>query len=238
MKKLLTSPTKSRMPLHRTAVEPAAVALSVPDVAAPDADESTEEQDWRIEGYYRGSGNESFASKFAWFADPYSTELVNTTRARDVPDYPIELLNILKAKHDHTLEKQIVWRAIPYYKKEIGTTANMILATMTVQEWAFYVASMEIAPKMSWRSTSMPDHSCRRPESIHRCLWSYPSLPSLTDSPLWFFKKWFEGEVRYRALVTSLGLVRHSWTGLVRVEFSYKTWFWNINVVPYRWTEI
>lgn len=135
MKKLLTSPTKSRMPLHRTAVEPAAVALSVPDVAAPDADESTEEQDWRIEGYYRGSGmtdwarlilhacldfffafltgkgNESFASKFAWFADPYSTELVNTTRARDVPDYPIELLNILKAKHDHTLGMPFVFRS-------------------------------------------------------------------------------------------------------------------------------
>lgn len=49
------------MPLHRTAVEPAAVALSVPDVAAPDADESTEEQDWRIEGYYRGSGMTDWA---------------------------------------------------------------------------------------------------------------------------------------------------------------------------------
>lgn len=84
----------------------------------------------------------------------------------------------------------------------------------------------------------MPDHSNRRPETIHRCVWTFPNLPPLTDSPLWYFKKWFEEEVRYRAVVTSLALVRHTWTGLVRVEFTYRTWFWNINILPKSWTEI
>jgi hypothetical protein len=136
------------------------------------------------------------------------------------------------------IEKQIIWRAIPYYKKEIGASANMVLATMTVQEWSYYVFSLEVKPKMSWRSASMPDHASRRPECIHRCQWTYPNMPPLSESPLWYFKKWFEGEVRYRAVVTSLGLVRHSWTGLVRIEFTYKTWFWNLNLAPPRWTEI
>jgi hypothetical protein len=115
----------------------------------------------------------------------------------------------------------------------------MILGSMTDQEWGFYIAKLEIPPaKMSWRSISLPDHSARRPESLHRCFWTFPNLPPLSESTFWFFKKWFEDEVRFRALITSFALVRQSWTGVVRVEFTYRTWFWNLNVSPATWTEI
>lgn len=50
-------------------------------------------------------GNDSFVAKWAWFADPYSTELVATTRSRDIPEYSVEQLLVLKAKHDHNLGK-------------------------------------------------------------------------------------------------------------------------------------
>jgi hypothetical protein len=122
---LLTAPSR----LTRTQPQPAPddvepIAAPVVVVVAP-ADGSTaeeeEEQDWRVEGYYGGSGridlnvhfvhsfslvgNESFEAKFAWFADPYSTEVVETTRRRDTPDYSPDLLLLLKVKHDQILGK-------------------------------------------------------------------------------------------------------------------------------------
>lgn len=124
------------------------------------------------------------------------------------------------------LEKQVIWRALPYYKKEVAASANLVVATMTEQEWVYYVASFGINPVSVFRATSMPDHAQRRPEVIHTCRWSYPRIPGFYSSPFWYMKKWFQKEVRYRAVIKHFALVRHTWTGVVKCQFDYETSFY------------
>jgi hypothetical protein len=130
-----------------------------------------------------------------------------------------------------------MWRALPYYKKEILAATNMVVATMTEQEWLYYVKSLIVPPMhTTFRSITMPDHSKRRPEVVQTCDWVFPNLPFFSFSDLWFFKKWFVDEIRYRARICNFGLIRNTWSGVVRVKFEYKTWFYSLPLKT--WVEI
>jgi hypothetical protein len=125
---------------------------------------------------------------------------------------------------------------LPYYKKEVEASANMVVATMSEQEWMYYVNSLYIQPVSVFRSTSMPDHSHRRPEVIHTCRWFYPLIPQFINSPFWYMKKWFQNNVRYRAVIKQFGLSRQTWTGVVKCQFEYETSFYCVETQS--WTAV
>jgi hypothetical protein len=79
---------------------------------------------------------------------------------------------------------------------------------------------------MNLRVFHIPDHGERMDGVSHRVTWNSGFLPSLYN-PFWFYKKWAKDDRSYRAEIKSFGLVRHSWTGVVKVEFSYITWVWD-----------
>jgi len=99
-----------------------------------------------------------------------------------------------------------------------------------MQEWRQYVdhlsQSGRLPYKMNLRVFHIPDHGERMDGVSHRVTWNSGFLPSLYN-PFWFYKKWAKDDRSYRAEIKSFGLVRHSWTGVVKVEFSYITWVWD-----------
>lgn len=113
---------------------------------------------------------------------------------------------------------------------------------MTDQEWRYYIQrhlSLDgaIPFQSKWRGYNVPDHGERMGALIHRVKFYKGSLPTLYNR-YWFLKKWVEddGATAYRAEIMSLNLVRQSWSGSVKVEFTYKTERWDQTVE--RWLEI
>lgn len=98
---------------------------------------------------------------------------------------------------------------------------------MTEQEWQYYVQTHlkkdGYAFSSRWRNYHVPDHGERMGALSHKVEWQSGSLPTFYN-PYWYLKKWVEeGNVSYRAEITSFSLVRQTWSGVVKVEFSYKT---------------
>jgi len=81
--------------------------------------------------------------------------------------------------------------------------------------------------KKSTRGTSGIDHDGdRRPESLEYIEWEVGTpLPELATK-YWMMLKWWNlaNKCCSRALITSLGFSRHSWTGVISVKFTYTTW--------------
>lgn len=102
--------------------------------------------------------------------------------------------------------------------------------TMTDQEWKYYIKvhlsrDGALPYDSKFRLVSVPDHGEKMTEVSHRISWTTSAIPSLY-SPFWFLMKWFRGTTLYRSEITSFGLVRHGWTGVVKIEFTYRTWFY------------
>jgi len=43
----------------------------------------------------------------------------------------------------------------------------------------------------------------------------------------WYLNKWEEDDFTFRALVKTISFIRNSWSGIVRTEFTYDTWYYN-----------
>lgn len=193
---------------------------------------------WKVTGYYGGPSGQSHEEQNAWFQDPYTFEFLNKTRHCFVEPLLFthdELVKTLFATKV-SIERQIAWRAQPFLKKEISISANMSAGLKTEQEWDFLLQDFGKG-KDTHLSQKMRDHGERRPEELHRVTWTADVLPDLV-TPCWYMKKWSEGRTRWRALITSLSLVRHSWSENVRIEFTYRTWWFRVSPFGGEWVEV
>jgi hypothetical protein len=81
---------------------------------------------WMETGYFAFSGNESFEAKQQWFDNPYSFELLPITRRTVEEGSSDEYLEEMARLLDWKIEKSLIWRAQPGYKKEITMDTKMI----------------------------------------------------------------------------------------------------------------
>jgi len=79
-----------------------------------------------------------------------------------------------------------------------------------------------------------PDHGFKRIEKQISLSWNNGYLPKLHND-FWWLKKWADRDtyVQYRACVNTLVLVYNTWTNLLRIHFTYKTWFWMPKIWSY-----
>jgi hypothetical protein len=83
-------------------------------------------------GYCHGAGDSSSAEKTDWFEDPYCTEILRVSRPFGCLDVqanviPAEELQRRFAEWDLNIERQVIWRAVPYFAKEITMASNMVI---------------------------------------------------------------------------------------------------------------
>jgi hypothetical protein len=83
-------------------------------------------------GYCHGAGDSSLAEKTDWFEDPYSTEVLTVSRPFGCQDVQatrlsMEQLRCRFREWDLNIERQVIWRAIPYFAKEITLSSNMVV---------------------------------------------------------------------------------------------------------------
>ena len=121
------------------------------------------------------------------------------------------------------------------YKKTAGTTSNYIfIGHLSPNEWEELIRrkSLYYEPDIVERYTSVPTFENTRMKEVNtRVTWK-ENLPPLFQKDFWWYSKWVEyfdqTHYVYHARVNSLALIRNSFTGLVRVEFSYDTALFNI----------
>jgi hypothetical protein len=203
----------------------------------------TQPENWEITGYYRGPPGTTHSDQNAWFRDAFSFEFLYKTRSCFVEPQLFthaELVKLLFATKV-SIERQVIWRAQPFLKKEIELSSNMTAGCLSNQQWQFLLHDFGAGSRDHILSQTMKDHGNRRPEQLHRVTWNKDRLPDLI-TPSWYLKKWSEGRTRWRACITSLSLVRHSWTENVRIEFTYRTWWMRTVVVESKivdeWIEV
>jgi len=175
-------------------------------------------QPFMATGYYNGAGDSSIEEKQLWFNDLYSYEILPTSRPLHSLKSTVSLIELQNRSHkwDRHLEKQIIWRTVPFYSKAITIMNNMILGVLDDDEWKYYIKTHlshhgTIPFQSTLRVISIPDHGEKLKGVIHRVCWKN-GLPTLYNS-FWYMKKWSQGIDRYRGRITSLALVRHFWTG-------------------------
>ena len=88
-------------------------------------------------GYRHGAGDSCLAEKTDWFEDPYSTELLRISRPFGCLDakatkLSAEQLQCRFSEWDLNIERQVVWRAVPYFAKEITLASNMVVGLYKV----------------------------------------------------------------------------------------------------------
>ena len=110
---------------------------------------------------------------------------------------------------------------------------------MSEQEWEYYIKTHlsqddKIVYKNNFRLFHVYDHGDRLLGLHHRVTWTGNLLPLYNS--YWYFIKWDKEGQRFRSRITSLGLIHHSYTSVVKLEFTYKTWFWDSNL--FKWIEI
>lgn len=81
-------------------------------------------------GYRHGAGDSCLYEKRAWFDDPYSTELLAVSRPFGSSDdtavvFSEEEMEKRSRQLDLDIERQVIWRAVPYYAKQITIANNM-----------------------------------------------------------------------------------------------------------------
>jgi len=122
-----------------------------------------------------------------------------------------------------------MFRALPYHKKDVGATSRMIVADMDLDLWNYWISTHENPPSFrKKRKVKYADHGFKRQEEVERIGWKGGQYPTLASS-LWYLKKWADLStgVLHRALIKEISFIRNRWTEMVRVEFSYETWFYD-----------
>lgn len=168
--------------------------------------------------------DEIYESPFVWCtpAQKYSKHSMRTGRASSA-----EFLEHSFAKLDANIERQVMQRCVPSYKKEITGHSRMVVGTLEDEEWAEYRRRkmLSFPGRSSTRRIAIPTPQFTAEDEVETLQWRGAHLPSLHHQPTWGRLKWImQGTtVLVRAEVNDFALVRNAWTHVVRVQFTYTT---------------
>jgi len=182
--------------------------------------------------YYGGQiPGTAYGERMTWFNNPQTYEDQSATRPFFIRN-EIETLKIYRLGMEclekcFTIERMIIGRCLPApYRKDVGKTTNMYVAQMDSDLWRYFVSRHTDTPKKKTYTQGYPDHGGRRPVEFERISWGPGRHPSL-HTPYWYLSKWEEEGHIYKAYVSEVSLIRNAWSGMVRAEFNYETWFYN-----------
>eukprot|EP01127_Copromyxa_protea_P009414 TRINITY_DN2223_c0_g1_i6.p1 TRINITY_DN2223_c0_g1~~TRINITY_DN2223_c0_g1_i6.p1 ORF type:complete len:216 (-),score=17.93 TRINITY_DN2223_c0_g1_i6:12-659(-) len=173
-----------------------------------------------------------------WWDDPESYEYPHWSRNQwtllpSLPGYSPDEVN--EWYYNRRLEetnlmicRQVLLRCLPDLSRQVGSNERMYVCQMDSQLWKYWAWSMTSAVPCTSQSVctqKYPDWGCQRNESLESIEWK-GDLPPLQGKG-WNRMKTvtLDQFVVYRAEVTSLKLIRNSWSHLVSVEFEYKMQF-------------
>jgi hypothetical protein len=182
------------------------------------------------------TGNESWESKLKHWDHPYAFEHLDVSRPHREEVKRQKSLFELESYYQEwveTCERLVVYRANPEYNKEVTFAVKMSVGTMCPQQWNHVKSRLSLTSppqKISSRATTGIDNDGdKRGEQLDSIEWFEGNpIPNLR-TPNWGMIKWWseKNACCQRALITSFGLQRHSWTGSVFVKFTYLTWSFN-----------
>jgi hypothetical protein len=187
---------------------------------------------------FNSSGNQSPEAKALQWNHPYSFELLDVSRPHrneaGTRQKTLFELELYFQEWVETCERLVIYRANPEFNKEVSFGTRMSVGTMCPQQWnhiKYRLSSSTPSDKESTRATTGIDNDGdKRGEYLESIEWFNGKIPNLR-SPYWHMIKWWSEKNMccQRALITSFGLQRHSWTGSVFVRFTYLTWSFNEN---------
>lgn len=208
--------------------------------------------DAHLTGYHPAfcSGNQTPGHKQAWWDHPYCYEFPSVSRPSWSWERPKTLLELIQwwSEQRKRIEKLVVFRANPYYNKQVRISdrysvgkhfqlgVNLFIffvGSMSPQEWQFACSELVACspnPKVSQRSANLPDHdNSQRPEFYDIIEWTVGMQMPALETFWWWMIKWWDAElmVCQRSLIKSFGLVRHTFTGVVYLIFSFECGAWS-----------
>jgi len=134
-----------------------------------------------------------------------------------------------------SMERLIIKRCLPApYRKDVGVNSPMYVTEMDSHLWEFFLNTQQTLPTINRiYMRSYPDHGHYRNEDFHCIGWLNGNHPDL-HTPCWYLTKWYENGIVYKAYIYSVNFIRNCYSGLVRCEFEYHTWFYDNNANGWR----
>jgi hypothetical protein len=137
-----------------------------------------------------------------------------------------------------TLEKLVIFRCHPEFKKSVDGRTNLTFAHMDPELWDYWCWKMSSTcppDQVTTASVSYPDHGFSRHEKLDKLSW-LSKLPPLISHVWWRSKFIYRGQgFLFRIMVTKLVVVRNSWTCECRAEFTYTCESWNDSMKDWQW---
>jgi len=175
----------------------------------------------------------------SWFNNPYTFESQEITRVQkreeEIAIMRAYRLNMECKEKARTIEKLIIKRCLPApYHKDVGISTHMYVTEMDDELWQAFIGNQQVPPTINKRyKHSYPDHGHYRTEEFQRVGWCNGDHPCLI-TPHWYLTKWYQNGIVYKAFVYSVDFIRNSFSGLVRCEYNYFTWFYDVQANGWR----
>jgi len=182
--------------------------------------------------YHGNAPGNSLQGAIDWFNDPTSFEFPFQTRSQPSSRSSNPQVRLFQFYCECStkmikMEQLIIGRCLPApYRKDVGKTSPMYIAQMDPALWDYFLSIQPPPDTHKVYTHTYPDRGFKRRENFHTVKWSNGILPNL-HTPHWFFVKWFQNGYVFRGYVDSLTLIWNEYSGMIRCEFTYKTWYWN-----------
>lgn len=167
-----------------------------------------------------------------WFEQP--NEQHNEQRAmiysKPIGSLDHAILRELFSNIDRNIERLVLVRAQPGFKKEVGGRSRLFVGSLQENQWEIYKQSKSVhhAPKQRRRNYKIPGNTMeeRLKERLETLEWETAgNFPPLFHKEVWWITKWFDpkDKIIWRSWLRKFSITWNSYHSTVYVGFEYVT---------------